>query len=390
MRSAVISHALWIIAWAILAVCWSAPLRAADKDAKPADGQLQAPDGTPEELTEFIEQVRSRQPRASSNDELKAFIGQTRPAIVVAADKIRGAKDASDEQRRGAALAKIEALALLTLADAAGSADALEKFAAELLKAGEEMLAETARMQRLEALVLGVQLMDESDQARRYTEIKQAFAAGPADRQHMGVAMQAIRVFESLQLNELAAQAYGDFAAIFLKSDDEAVREAAQRFERSAQRLSLPGKAFVAFTGADTAGRAFDIAQHKGKVVLVDFWATWCGPCVAELPNVKSSYEKYHDRGFEVVGISLDDDLGTLNRFLEENEIPWVTLLHTESQAGAEKISVADYYGVSAIPTVILLGRDGKVVSLDARGEELIRLLEEQFPEDAARTGGGR
>lgn len=367
------------VAAPLLGCCFA--LRAAAADV---------PEGTPEELAAYIDGVQKQRPNVTSNDELKKFIRETRPGIVTAADKIRGDKKANEEQRRGAALAKIEALVLLTLIDTSGASGDLLKFSEELAKDGEDTLAQTARMQRLEALVLGLEMLDETGRQRRYGEIKAVLAAAPADRQHAGVAMQTIRVLESLEQTELAATAYRDFAEIFKASDDEAVAEAAERFARSAQRMSLLGNPFVAFTGADVAGNPFDSAAFKGKVLLIDFWATWCGPCVAELPNVKQAYEKYHDRGFEVVGISLDDDLGTLKRFLEENEIPWVTLLHTDSQAGNDKVSVANFYGVSAIPTVILIGRDGKVVSLMARGEELVRLLEEQFPEDAKPADGGK
>lgn len=347
------------------------------------------PDGTPEQLIAYIEQVQAQRPNVASNEELKAFVQETRPNIVAAADKIRAAKEASAEQREAASKAKLEALVLMTLIDAKGASAGLEKLAADLEQEGEKSLAETARLQRLEALVLGIEMLDDAGKKRRYNEIKLAFTNAPTDRQHASLAMQTIRVLESLEQNVLAATAYGDFADIFKKSKDQAVIEAAGRFERSAKRASLPGNPFVPFTGSDVAGKKFDSAQHKGKVVLIDFWATWCGPCVAELPNVKQAYEKYHAQGFEVIGISLDDDLGTLTRFIEENEIPWVTLLHTDSQAGADEESVADFYGISAIPTVILIGRDGKVVSLMARGEELARLLEEQFPA-GKQAGGGK
>src|SRR5207302_9350088 len=119
-------------------------------------------------------------------------------------------------------------------------------------------------------------------------------------------------------------------------------------------------------------GKDFDLAKLKGKVVLIDFWATWCGPCRAELPNMKKVYERYHKDGFEIVGISLDNDKSDLAAFLEKDKLPWPSIFDQASD-------LADDYGVFSIPLPILVGRDGRVISLEARGVELDRLLKEQF-----------
>jgi thiol-disulfide isomerase/thioredoxin len=92
----------------------------------------------------------------------------------------------------------------------------------------------------------------------------------------------------------------------------------------------------LAFTAVD--GRAVDMKALRGKVVLVDFWATWCGPCIAELPNVKAVYSKYHDKGFEIVGISLDraTDRQKLIDFVAKEEMPWPQ--HFDGQYVEERI----------------------------------------------------
>jgi thiol-disulfide isomerase/thioredoxin len=84
-----------------------------------------------------------------------------------------------------------------------------------------------------------------------------------------------------------------------------------------------PGVVFPDFNEKDLAGEPLSIAKFKGKVVLVDFWATWCGPCRGELPNVLAAYKKYHDKGFEIIGISLDRDENALKSFIKENGMVW-------------------------------------------------------------------
>ena len=112
------------------------------------------------------------------------------------------------------------------------------------------------------------------------------------------------------------------------------------------------------------------------KPVLVDFWATWCGPCVREIPRLKKLYAEYHDKGFDIVGISGDNEAEPLEKFMEAKEIPWQCLY--DRKAGRQQPMV-EYYGIFAFPTCILIGRDGKVISMEARGPVLERLLEEQF-----------
>jgi thiol-disulfide isomerase/thioredoxin len=128
------------------------------------------------------------------------------------------------------------------------------------------------------------------------------------------------------------------------------------------------------FTAVD--GREFDIADYRGKVVLIDFWATWCGPCVAGMPEVIDLHKKHHDAGLEIVGISFDSDKDALEKFVEEHEMPWVQYFDGKTWDN-------DYgrkYGIRAIPTMWLVGRDGKVVDFSARmglPEKIEKLLSE-------------
>ena len=82
----------------------------------------------------------------------------------------------------------------------------------------------------------------------------------------------------------------------------------------------------------DTKGAPLDLTKYEGKVILVDFWATWCGPCVQEIPNIKKVYEEKHAEGFEVIAINLDDDRSDLDKFLSENEMPWSVFVSSDPE----------------------------------------------------------
>jgi len=127
------------------------------------------------------------------------------------------------------------------------------------------------------------------------------------------------------------------------------------------------GTKFPDFNVKDTAGKPLSIANYKGKVVLLDFWATWCGPCVHELPNVIKTYDTYHKQGFEIIGISLDKDQERLASFTAEKKMAWPQ--YFDGLAWQNKLAVK--YGVNSIPATYLLDGQGTIIGKDLRGEDL-------------------
>ena len=141
--------------------------------------------------------------------------------------------------------------------------------------------------------------------------------------------------------------------------------------------MKLIGKVVPDFSATDLDGKPISLEQYRGKVVLLDFWAVWCAPCIAEMPNVKKVYDTYKDEGFDIIGISLDFDEKRLRDYLKENDIPW-------RQVFSGKIMdnpVALHYNVRSIPTQWLVGKDGSIISHQVRGETLKEMVAEALKE---------
>lgn len=132
----------------------------------------------------------------------------------------------------------------------------------------------------------------------------------------------------------------------------------------------------IELTGVTLAGKPVSLEDHAGKVVLIDFWATWCGPCRAEIPNILNNYRTYSKAGFDVLAVSTDTDLEKLADFINAENPPW-TVLADRHPKNAQ--SMARKFGISGIPTFILVGKDGVVIDANCRGERLGKKLKEVF-----------
>ena len=141
---------------------------------------------------------------------------------------------------------------------------------------------------------------------------------------------------------------------------------------RKIQDALAVGTPFPDFAEKDLAGKPISVGALKGKVVLVDFWASWCPLCQLELPNIIDLYQQYHAQGFEVVGISLDDDRGKLRGFLKQTAgMTWPQ--YFDGLHWSNKLAVK--YGVDELPFTILVGPDGRIIGKQLQGFVLTKAV---------------
>jgi peroxiredoxin len=147
-----------------------------------------------------------------------------------------------------------------------------------------------------------------------------------------------------------------------------------QKIQAEIKRLDMVGQPAPAFAAQDIKGKTVRLSDYRGKYVLLDFWATWCSPCIAELPRLQAAYRAYHDAGLEVISVSLDENKSAVTDFVKVRNPPWPQLHNGTSSA-----DLVDLFGVITIPAVYLVDPSGNVVRLDLRGKALDETLARAF-----------
>ena len=170
-----------------------------------------------------------------------------------------------------------------------------------------------------------------------------------------------------------------------LKKEDR-TGEIPARSSHRGQPDALIGKKAIDFNVKDLDGNDLSLQQYRGVVVLLDFWAVWCGPCIAEMPNVKQVYEKYKDANFQIVGISLDQSRDKLAAYLETEGITWPQFFDGKGWRN----QVAAMYGISAIPHTYLIDGEGVIRKANVRGRALEPAVAELVRENNAKLQGGK
>lgn len=136
------------------------------------------------------------------------------------------------------------------------------------------------------------------------------------------------------------------------------------------------GSIAAEFTLKNLADQDVSLSQFKGKYILIDFWASWCGPCREEFPHIKKAYAAYKEKGFEVLGVSTDKNAGQWKKAVADMELPWVQLLDGQ---GTAAIALSKY-AVTVLPTSFLIDKSGKIIAKDLRGDALEKELAKLLP----------
>jgi thiol-disulfide isomerase/thioredoxin len=135
----------------------------------------------------------------------------------------------------------------------------------------------------------------------------------------------------------------------------------------------------------DSTGKAIKLSSFKGKLLLVDFWASWCGPCRAENPNVVKAYQAYNSKGFDILGCSFDQNREKWIKAVKDDNLTWSHVSDLKGWANA----AGKLYGVNSIPANVLLDKDQKIIGRNLRGEELMsKLVEVLGPATVEKKGG--
>lgn len=215
---------------------------------------------------------------------------------------------------------------------------------------------------------------------------KQAKAAGAAVEGSLAEKMKAVEkgasaqfeAFEKVYAEYVDAAEGGDKAkAQSMEPQLEKLYAAYTAAQDSLLRELVYGMKFTELEMNDLEGKPVKLSQWagKGNCVLIDFWASWCGPCRQEMPNVVANYKKYHDKGFEIVGVSFDSNGDAWKKAVSELGMTWPQMsdLKGWESAGAKA------YGITSIPASVLLDAEGKIIGMNLRGEALGEKLAEIY-----------
>lgn len=250
----------------------------------------------------------------------------------------------------------------------------------QLAAQGKEAQAKL-HMAELQDHLIGVMQGAEGAEDNLTNGVNEVLESSPSSAS-LGVVMDLSQKLENSGRQDIAAKLYNQLEETLdnATSADEMTSMIREGVERANTRMNLVGKE-LDLQGKTVFGKDFDWSDYRGKVVLVDFWATWCGPCLEEIPNLINLHERYSSQGFDIVGINLDNEVAAAVNFLEDQALPWESVM---SPGDGQQNTNAAELGVETIPFIMLVDDKGKVVATHLRGEKIGEVLGDMFESDDA------
>jgi thiol-disulfide isomerase/thioredoxin len=364
-----------------------------DETAAPADntadtsgvipaGLFTVPDGSATDLLAYIEKLARPKLQFDTSEQVREYSAKAATAIGEAADKVLAQK-ATDQQQIEAVHWKLESY---RIQGQLGDADA-DKQATEFL----DKVQKTASPQVVEALkelrlIRNLRQWATLDAAQRSQVVDDFIAdmkTGDIGADQVFLLYRFVDMLSDTPDSNLATRMIDQLVPRLKEVTDPQAQPIVTEIEGIGRRLNLPGNQ-IEIEGTFLNGKPIDWNSYRSKVVLVDFWATDCGFCLAEMPNLLKNYRLFHDKGFDIVGISLDTRREPVEQYMKESGIPWQTLFQENANADGWDHPVASKYAIEAIPRLILVDQQGKVVSMNARGRQLTAELEKLLGAPAA------